>query len=201
MASRWNLKGTVAIACNCDYGCPCNFNARPTHGNCEGGWTWYVHEGSVGDVSLEGMIFSVFVKWPGAIHEGNGEALIFIDQRANRRQQDAISTLVKGEVGGPWGILASTWPKVHGPKLVAYSFSENGIHSHITAGDAFALQLTTIENPVTGTEAHPAIVLPEGLILKRADLGTSSILHLNDEISMDHSGKYTALGPFEYSGT
>ncbi|MDQ3970872.1 MAG: DUF1326 domain-containing protein, partial [Thermoproteota archaeon] len=22
-------------ACNCDWGCPCQFNANPTHGNCE----------------------------------------------------------------------------------------------------------------------------------------------------------------------
>lgn len=33
----WNLRGTVLIACNCDYGCPCNFNALPTKGHCEGG--------------------------------------------------------------------------------------------------------------------------------------------------------------------
>jgi hypothetical protein len=37
-ATKWKLKGTVLIACNCDYGCPCNFNALPTHGHCEGGW-------------------------------------------------------------------------------------------------------------------------------------------------------------------
>ena len=36
-AEPWHLSGTVFIACNCDYGCPCNFNARPTHGSCEGG--------------------------------------------------------------------------------------------------------------------------------------------------------------------
>ena len=28
----WELKGTVVVACNCDYGCPCNFNAPPTNG-------------------------------------------------------------------------------------------------------------------------------------------------------------------------
>src|SRR5579862_5957636 len=100
----WRMKGTVLIACNCDYGCPCNFNARPSHGNCEGGWTWHVTEGTYGDLSLAGLIFSVFVKWPGAIHEGNGEALILIDERADRAQREALSTLVTGEVGGPWGV-------------------------------------------------------------------------------------------------
>lgn len=55
----WHLSGTVFIACNCDYGCPCNFNARPTTGVCEGGWTWHVGEGAYGGVALDGLAFTV----------------------------------------------------------------------------------------------------------------------------------------------
>jgi hypothetical protein len=104
----WRMKGTALVACNCDYGCPCNFNARPSHGKCEGGWTWHVQEGSYGDTALDGLNFSIYVNWPGAIHQGNGEALILIDQQADDRQREAIATLVKGGVGGPWGVLAWT---------------------------------------------------------------------------------------------
>src|ERR671935_4129 len=50
---------SVLIACNCDYGCPCNFNARPTQGKCEGGWTWHVERGRYGDVTLDGITFTV----------------------------------------------------------------------------------------------------------------------------------------------
>jgi hypothetical protein len=57
----WTLKGQVVVACNCDYGCPCNFNARPTHGKCEGGWTWHVEVGAYGGVDLGGLNFSVYV--------------------------------------------------------------------------------------------------------------------------------------------
>ena len=46
MAESWTLSGTVLISCNCDYGCPCNFNALPTAGKCEGEWTWHVEEGA-----------------------------------------------------------------------------------------------------------------------------------------------------------
>jgi len=90
------MKGTVLVACNCDYGCPCNFNARPSYGKCEGGWTWHVQEGSYGDTVLDGLNFSIYVNWPGAIHEGNGEALILVDEHADDRQREAIATLVKG---------------------------------------------------------------------------------------------------------
>lgn len=196
----WSLDGTVLISCNCDYGCPCNFNAPPSRGKCEGGWTWHVQEGSFGGVRLDGLNFSVYVNWPGAIHEGNGEALILVDERADDRQRQAIATLVKGEVGGPWGTLAWTWPTVHGPKLVPYEIELNGIATRIKAGDSLDVESATITNPVTGAESHPSIVLPEGIIVKRADLGSSKVFRLHDGISMDHSGQYTAVGPFDYSG-
>lgn len=201
--TQWSLKGTAFIACNCDFGCPCNFNARPTYGHCEGGWTWHVQNGSVigpsGRVSLEGLNFSVYVKWPGAIHEGNGEGLILVDERADAAQREAIAALVGGKFGGPWGVLAWTWPTVHGPKPVPYSIVINGVHSTLTAGEALRLDMTTIKNPVTGAEAHPGIILPEGIILKRVDLGASELFTVDDAISLDHSGHYTAVGEFDYA--
>jgi hypothetical protein len=196
----WSLKGTVFIACNCDFGCPCNFNALPTQGYCEGGWTWHVESGSYGDTSLDGLSFSVLAKWPGAIHEGNGEALILVDERADESQRDAIGTLVSGDAGGPWGVLGWTWPTVYGPKAVPYEVEVAGISSRVKAGDALDLELEPIRNPVSGAEVRPGAVLPEGIIVKRADFGASKTFTVADGVSYDHSGKYTAVGEFDYSG-
>ena len=195
----WTLTGTVVIACNCDYGCPCNFNGRPSYGKCEGGWTWHVEKGSFAEVALDGLNFSVYVLWPGAIHEGNGEGLLLVDERADERQRQAIATLMGGTVGGPWGTLAWTWPKVQGPKPAKYDVELNGIASRVRIGDAVHIESTTVKNPVTGAEVHPSMILPEGIIVKRGDLGCSTTFRVRDGIAMDHSGKYTAVGPFEYS--
>ena len=196
----WRLRGKVVIACNCDYGCPCNFNARPTKGKCEGGWTWHVEDGEYDGTSLDGLTFSIFVNWPGAIHEGGGEALILVDERADDAQVEAIQTLVGGEVGGPWGVLAWTWPTVHGPTPVKYEADFAGLDTHVRAGDVLDLQVAPIRNPVSGAEARPGVVLPQGIILKQAELGTSSTFSVRDGISYDHSGQYAAIGPFDYSG-
>jgi hypothetical protein len=198
MTERWSLRGTVLIACNCDWGCPCNFNALPTHGHCEGGWTWHVDEGRYGDVGLDGLNFSVFVQWPGAIHEGNGHALILVDEHADDSQGAAIDTLVGGEVGGPWGVLGWTWPTVDGPHPVRYEFDVAGLETRLKAGDFVEVEVEPIMNPVSGAEVHPAVVLPEGIILKQADLGSSKLLRVANGIAYEHSGRYTAVGPFEY---
>ena len=34
--TEWRLKGDWIKNCNCAFGCPCDFNARPTNGNCTG---------------------------------------------------------------------------------------------------------------------------------------------------------------------
>lgn len=195
----WKLRGQVLIACNCDYGCPCNFNGRPTHGKCEGGWTWHVEQGSFDGVPLDGLNFSVFVNWPGAIHEGNGEGVVLVDERADDRQRAAMATLVGGKVGGPWGVLGWTWPTIHGPLAVAYDIEFNGIAYRMKAGNAVEIESTTIRNPVNGNEVHPGIVLPEGLIVKKAELGCSKVFRVREGIAMEHPGRHTAVGPFEYA--
>lgn len=199
MTERWKLSGQVLVACNCDWGCPCNFNARPTKGKCEGGWTWHVDTGSFGDVRLDGLNLSVFVNWPGAIHEGNGEALILIDERADDRQRAALQTLVGGKVGGPWGILGWTWPKVHGPYFVGYDLAFDGVRTRVRAGDALVVEGGPIRNPVSGAEAFPGVVLPQGIIVKRADLGASTRFRVSRGIEYDHTGQYLAVGAFEYA--
>jgi hypothetical protein len=196
----WTLEGTVFVACNCDYGCPCNFNALPTLGYCEGGWTWAVEAGSFGDVDLSGLPFALFVKWPGAIHEGNGEGVLIVDERATEDQRAAVKTLVDGGVGGPWGILGWTWPTLHGPLPAPFEVSRDGVEWVIRAGEYLEVESEPIRNPVSGAEVHPSATLPEGLIFKQGDFGSSRTLRVLAPISIDYSRKYTAVGRFAYQG-
>jgi hypothetical protein len=199
MSESWRLNGRVLVACNCDWGCPCNFNARPTTGKCEGGWTWHVDEGAYGDLALNGLNFSVYANWPGAIHEGNGEALVLIDERADVRQREAIEVLLGGKAGGPWQVLGWTWPKVHGPIATSYDLTFDGVNSKLRCGNYVELECGPIRNPVTGAETYPGILLPQGIIVKRAELGATTRFRVSNGVHYDHSGRYMSVGPFEYA--
>jgi len=198
-AVAWRLEGTLLIACNCDFGCPCNFNARPSRGDCEGGWLWHVDRGGIGDVALDGLSWSLYADWPGAIHEGGGKAVSFYDERADDRQAETIASIVRGEHGGPWGIFINTYELVDISPL-PFELHLDGLRTRAKVGDAMELQMTTIKNPVTGAEVHPGVVLPEGLVCREASFGMSETFRVSSEIAYDHSGQYTAFAPFDYSG-
>jgi hypothetical protein len=200
MAEEWQLRGTVFVACNCDYGCPCNFNALPTHGKCEGQWTWHVGAGRYGDAVLDGLSFTVAVNWPGAIHEGNGHALILIDERAAEAQRKAMEVLISGDAGGPWGILAWTWPTVDGPYAARYDVEHDGVNWRLAAGDFLEIESEPIRNPVSGAEVHPRAILPEGIVFKDGSFGSSKRFYVANGIRLDYSDRYTAVSAFDYSG-
>jgi hypothetical protein len=195
--SDWQLNGNVIIACNCDYGCPCNFNARPSHGKCEGGWVWAISDGNVQGVRVDGLAVAVYADWPGAIHEGGGQAVAYVDDRADAEQSDKLTRLVRGEWGGPWGIFRNTY-ELTGPEPARFDIQFAEYDTRLRIGSAVELELQKIRNPVTQAEVHPEMVLPEGLVVKRGRLAASKVFHVRDGVRYDHSGQYAAFGPFNY---
>jgi hypothetical protein len=194
----WRLNGNVLIACNCDFGCPCNFNARPSKGHCEGGWIWVIQDGHVNDVRLDGLGVALFADWPGAIHEGGGRAACYFDERADEPQRSALTSVLRGELGGPWGIFMKTY-ELAGPEPARFdvTLAEHGSRAKI--GNLVELEMQSIRNPVTQAEVYPEVVLPQGLVVKRGGMAASKVFRVKGGVQYDHSGQYAAFGPFEYS--
>jgi hypothetical protein len=198
-SEKWTVEGTLMIACNCDYGCPCNVNGRPTTGKCEGGWTWHVDSGRYGTTALDDLNFSILADWPGAIHEGGGRAVSYIDERADEAQWAALATLMGGEAGGPWAIFITTYD-LDSPRSAPYDVEVAGERSYYRIGAFAELQVEPILNPVTGNEVHPRLLLPEGLLTRDVGLFRSQKFRVENGISYDHSGRYAAVAAFANTG-
>lgn len=84
---------------------------------------------------------------------------------------------------------------MHGPKSVPYEVDFNGINWRVKAGESLEVESTAIKNPVSGAEVHPGAVLPEGIIFKRGDFGSSTVFRISDGISFEHPGQDTAVAP------
>ena len=107
---------------------------------------------------------------------------------------------MSGAVGVPWGILKNTWSKVHEPQYVAFELELAEQRSRAKAGDLLELEMEPIKNPVTGAEVTPGADLPQGFITKDPRFAASKVFRVANDVHYDHSGKYAAVGSFEYSG-
>src|SRR5258708_27258556 len=87
-------------ACNCDYGCPCEFSAPPSPGFCEAMGVWRIERGEFDGLSLNDTGLAFAAKWPGAIHQGNGTVVLFVDEKASPEQRAALLEIGSGKAGG-----------------------------------------------------------------------------------------------------
>src|SRR5262249_5111984 len=94
---EWAIHAREFAHCNCSYGCPCQFDALPTHGNCKAVIGFVIDRGFHGTTALDGLKVAGIFAWPGAIHEGKGAAQIIIDRRATPQQREALLRILTGQ--------------------------------------------------------------------------------------------------------
>lgn len=195
----WRIKAKYYEACNCELGCGCNLSGFPTYGKCEGVVAFSVTEGEKDGVDLAGAKVVAGVKWPGAIHEGNGALAVFID--GNEAQQQALVPILTAEDPGlPWEILASTISDIHGPFFEPIEFTEVDGSPQVRVGDKVEVAWQAFTNPVTGERHEPHMILKDGFIFQDGLIGTTSTFKIDaDGVTMEHPNKNSYLADVEWS--
>ncbi len=186
----WEIQGPELVACNCDWGCPCQFNSNPTNGHCRAAVAMRIDKGHFGDVRLDGLHWACCVAWPGAIHEGNGECLPIVDERADERQREALLKIMSGEETEPgatfFNVFAATFTTVHEPRFKPIEFETDmgARKGHFSVPGIVETRGEPMRNPVTGAPLRGRIVLPDGFEYIEAEIG-NSITKAGDPIPLD----------------
>ena len=174
---EWTLKGREFIHCNCAYGCPCQFNALPTHGHCQAIGAVQIDQGRHGDTVLDGLRMAVVLRWPGPIHEGRGEALPIVDERADDRQREAMLRIMSGMDTVPgatfFAVFATTYEKVHDPVFapIELDIDVDGRSARISVPGLIDGRGEPVRNAVTGEEQRARIQLPAGFEYDVCEVG------------------------------
>jgi len=116
----WRMKGDWFDLCSCNVPCPCGFAQPPTNNRCEGVMAYHVREGSYGAVRVDGLNVIAIVAFEGnAWAQENPVSLgIFMDERANEAQREALQKIFSGEAGGWMGVFAELVGDVWGLEFV-----------------------------------------------------------------------------------
>ena len=201
---KWHITGYEISNCNCAWGCPCQFNALPTHGRCEGIAVWQVREGYFGDTRLNGTRFAGIGWFPGPIHEGNGTIQIIIDEQATPEQREALIKLSSGKYGGVFfEIFAAVTPNRPAP-ILAPIFMEMDYDrrtANVRIPGILESRTQPIRNPVTGEEHRARIVLPNGFEFKEAEIANAAILKVTagGRLIFTHENTHAHLNAFDWS--
>lgn len=200
--TRWRIVGEEIAACNCAWGCPCQFNALPTHGRCEGVVGTIIREGHYGTTTLDGLRFAAAFWFPGPVHEGKGIMQPAIDERASAEQRTALFNIVSGKDGGmPWEIFAAVTERFLDPIFVPIELETNrGTRTaRLTVPGLGEFRSEPIRNPVTGEEHRAIIRLPEGFEYKEAEMADAiSLQAAFAGKSFRHEHTYTQLAAVEW---
>ncbi len=198
----WEIKGAKIDACNCNYGCPCQFYAPPTHDKCEGVCVLDIEEGHFGDISLDDLRVVMLTGWPGAIHEGDGVGQIIIDQRADDAQHEAIYQIMSGEEQEPttaFSIYASTMHEDYAAlvKPIEMRSDLEARTAAVFVPGVVEIEVQPIRNTVTGEPHQARVVLPSGFEFNEAELASASFTALGD-FTFDYKERSAMFSRFAY---
>lgn len=171
----WKWQGVQVSNCNCNVGCPCQFNALPSHGHCRAYMFGQIDTGHFGKTKLDGLRFGGLFAWPGPIHLGNGEAMPVIDERADKDQRAAIEAVLMGKETEPGSLItqvfSTTLTKAHPTqyKPITLAIDEKAGTASVSIPGLLEGSAEPIRNLMTG-EAHRARVsLPKGFEYEAAE--------------------------------
>ena len=166
---RWTLAGDYFENCNCDVVCPCLFSSnmpltsKPTAGACEVPFAFHVNRGSYGTTSLDNLNVVLVARTPGAMSEGNWSVALYLDERADEHQREALQAIFTGAAGGPLGDLAPLISTVLGVKSVPITFTKAGQRRSASIPNVMhvavhAAPCVVPDAEIWATNAHPFAV-------------------------------------------
>ena len=204
---QWRLVGDWFDVCKCTIPCPCTFAQAPSEGDCDGILAWHIREGNYGDVRLDGLNVVALGHFDGNIWEGAKAAMgIFIDERADDPQREALQTIFGGQAGGWPGEFASTIAEVRGIEYVPITFEIADDLAHWAAevpGKATA-RAEALTGPTTLPGRRVQVHNPPGAEVGPGQIATWGRATVNRAdgfgFKWEWDGRSSKHFPFDWSG-
>lgn len=179
--AQWLLRGTQISVCNCDWGCPCQFNALPTKGHCRGAACFHIDEGHFGEVALDGLRFAAIFAWPGPIHLGKGTGQVVIDRKADARQREALLKIAAGEETEPFATIFNVMTAMTETFLdpifadIEFQSDPETRNGRFAVAGIIEATASPIRNPVTGAEHRARVVMADSFEFAEAEFASSAV--------------------------
>lgn len=195
----WKIDGTYFESCNCEAACPCVFLSKPTDGECTALVAWHIDSGQFDDVSLDGLNVAFAVHSPGHMMQVKWNVAVYLDERADDKQKEALTKIFAGQAGGHPERLASHVGNILGVASVPMTYAGTGKQRSLTIPSIVDVSIEALEGQggeeITITN-HPLCIAPGNPVVTAR---SSRMSYQDHDMSWELSGKNGFFSPFQYA--
>jgi len=200
----WQLTGEYFENCSGDILCPCitsSMQGPADTERCLVPLVCHVREGSFDGVSLDDLSFIMVVDSPAVMGEGGWRVALYLDERADQSQQEALGAILSGQQGGPPEMLAPLIGEMLGVKTVPIRYESNGTRKRVEVPGIMEFEVEGVTNPMTGEVLEVTNTIhPMGANLPIAR-GTKGVYNDPDYgLAFDNTGKNGHYREFAWQG-
>jgi hypothetical protein len=193
----YELDGDYFEACTCRASCPCIMLSPATEDTCDLVLAWHIASGRKDEVSLDGMNVVMALRAPRQMTDGNWTAALYLDERADPSQTEALQAIFGGQAGGHLAGLAPLIGTVTGVHSAPITFEKlNGTRS-LRVADLLEAEVEELR----GMDADRPVVIDNPLLAAVAQpvrQGRSTKLRYDDAFSFETKERNSFITEFRY---
>ena len=135
----------------------------PSTGECTVLVAWHIDNGNFGSTNLDGLNIVLAAHAPGHMLQVKWTAAVYLDERANAEQRQALTQIFGGQAGGHPAVLCSFVGTLLGVKAAPIEYRAEGKKRSISIPAVAAVEIEALlgqgEAEVT-IQNHPIAVAP-----------------------------------------
>jgi hypothetical protein len=206
--SEWRVAGDWFDVCKCAIPCPCTFAQPPTEGDCDGILAWHIGEGHFGNVALDDLNIVALAAFEGNIWEGaKADMAMFVDERADDGQREALQTIWSGQAGGWPGDFAAMIGNMRGMEFarIEFDIADDLGSWRVEIPGRLLGEVEALSGPTTPREgARVQVHNPPGAEVGPGQIATWGRATMDRadafDFTWERSGKSSKHFPFDWSG-
>jgi hypothetical protein len=165
--------------------------------------TWAIREGAYGDETrLDDLVVALVLAWPGPIHEGDGHAVVYVDDRGNDAQRDALSLIARGDagVGGPFEVFATTYAEPASVVVGAIELVREGRAARVRLGELASVDVEPLRDVMNDEPVECRWIKRTGFLWRDGDVITTRAARAKaDGIGFAYEESWGVLSDVSYN--
>jgi len=195
----FRVAGDYFESCNCDVSCNCIFNGLATQDHCDLIIGWHITEGQQDQVDLRGLNAAMVIRATKRMLDGNWQVALYLDDRANESQAQALGAIFSGQAGGHLASVGPLIGQVAGVTRAPISFESQNGKRRLTVGDAIEGEISELQ----GGDGQTAPVIsnaPFGVLAQPVRQGHAETVRYHGHWDTNLNGTNAFLAEFVYEG-